>query len=228
MPQLLLILVVGTVVILLWRLVVGYERRRRVLTELALRLNLRFSASGRVHALERIGDFYIGQQGHSARAFNVIHGQRGERRFFACDYRYELGSGPGCSSVHRTVLVWRQSRELPSIIALSEGTLHGWGRFPDFRRVRVRDSAFAARFAVYSDDPDHAELILSEGLCRNLLRCEGIDWEFSGYHVVMYTRNELSPAETGCLMWRGSRCCDVLEGKDAPRRLFGRAKPGCS
>ena len=214
------IIVVLVLSVVLVRFLVRYRQRRQMLAELALRLDMRFHGEDRVGLLDRLGGTYLAQQGHSSRAVNVIQGRRGDRHFFCFDSLSEIGAGSSRTVRHRTVVYWQQTRPLPAVVGVRDEGLDGLGRFADFRHLRTKDGDFDSHFDVFSDEPDAAVQILSEPLRRNLLRCGDIGWEFCGRELLLYSDKQLSFFEIGSLIWRGWRCCDLIEGRASSAEPF--------
>jgi hypothetical protein len=206
--------------VMLVRLTVRYRRRRQMLAELALRLDMRFSADDCLGILDRLAGAYLTQHGHSKRVINVIQGRREQRQFLCFDYLFEVGVGQSRTVQRRTAVVWGQARALPSAVGLTGIKLEPVGRFCDFCRVRFEEQAAKTKFLVYSDAPGSAEALLSQSLCDNLDRCGDIVWEFCGNDLLLHSEKELSAFEIGSLMWRGWRCCDLLEGRTAEGQPF--------
>ena len=207
-------------VVALVRLLLVYRSRRQMLADLALRLHMRYHAKDPGYLLDSLDAYHMVQQGHSARAVNIIQGRRAQRQIYAFDYIYEIGSGPNRSLQHRTVILITQSQLLPSIVALPDGVFDGMGRFVAFRSFQAGPEEFNRQFNLHCDHPQQAQKMLTDEICRNFSRCGETAWETNGHSLLMYSDKELSAFEIGCLIWRGCRACDLLEGKENTKGIF--------
>ncbi|MBN1436596.1 MAG: hypothetical protein JW936_05950 [Sedimentisphaerales bacterium] len=213
-------------IVALVRLLLVYRGRRQKLADLALRLQMRYYAKDPGYMLDSLDTYHFVQQGHSARAVNIIQGRRGLRQIYAFDYIYEIGSGPNRTLQHRTVILVNQSRTLPSIVALPDREFDGMGRFVAFKSFRTGSEEFDQRFSLYSDHPQQGREMLTDQIRRNFSRCGQTAWETSENSLLMYSDRELSAFEIGCLMWRCCRACDLLEGTQDTKGIFVKPPKG--
>ena len=92
------------------------QRRTRRLARHAHNLQLRFASEDPFDVPRRYAAFGLMRSGHSAQAYNVIHGQRGGATVRAFDFRYEVGHGTRRLTRHYECLVVESPLPLASVV----------------------------------------------------------------------------------------------------------------
>ncbi len=204
-----IIVILGILSLGCW-LLVRYYRRRRLLATLAYRLGFRFSAHHEPDLPARLAGLYLMQLGHARRAYHLIKGRRDELELTAFDYCYETGLGRDHTTNHASVVIWKTSRPLPSIVALRENSFHPLGKFSSFVALPARNPDLDRYFTLYSDQPEKALSVLTDDLQRLLLHCQFVNWEFNDRYIIFFADRLLSAPQLRRLLRRSLQIAKLL------------------
>ena len=165
------------------------QKRRRELALFAQQNGLHFTPDvdyGLVEQFEALGLTPFGQ-GSSRRAYNLVHGRRGEVEWNIFDYRYTTGSGKRRTTHRYGVVAARVPLGFPRTVLRPENLFDKVASMAGFDDINFESESFSRRFHVSGADRRFAYDLVHPQMMEYLLSLPAMHWQLAP-GVVMITR----------------------------------------
>jgi hypothetical protein len=161
------------------------KKRREAWLPFAADLGCAFSPSD-IFDIARTSPHSLFNQGHSRRAYNVMHGDYRGRAVRCFDYRYTIGSGKNSHTYRLTCVMLAAPIPFPPLIVRPEGFLDHLGHALGIEDINFESDAFNRAFYVKCQDRRFAYDVIHQGAMEYLLNHSAVFVEGNGVAVLFH------------------------------------------
>ena len=221
-PVLLFVAIACAVGFFIWLAYYLERIRREAMQELAARLGYDFSANDMWGIPRRYDFLNIFSRGHSRRARNVIHGERGGARVLLFDYRYTTGHGKNRHTHSRTpVIMEMPGQNFPGFYLRREGFFDKVAAAVGFDDIDFESHEFSKRYYVKCADKRFAYDVVNPRQMEFLLGLSDVNVEMAGQALVFHLGRKLKPED---LEWLHGAAMEFVS--NVPRFAIERTGAG--
>ena len=190
-PVIIVLIVIGTLTLvgLIILVVRHFEKKRtEALRAAANGMKLDFSRLPDPQLLPSVSAFPLFSQGHSKKAFNIMHGMADEIEITLFDYRYTTGAGKNQHTHNQTVALLKSSiLDVPPFSLKPQNVFHKIGKAFGFQDIDFdTHPIFSEKYLLRSSD----ELVVRECFTDDILEYyqqrPGLSTEADGNRLIFF------------------------------------------
>lgn len=184
------LLVIGVVIFFGWR---HAKLRREAFARVAQEAGLQFEPhAGKVPFEWRRMDGM--DDGHSPRAANLLHGERGGRRVQCFDFTFKTGSGKNETTHSRAIVLVEVPRHWPRVCVVPENVGHKLIGLVGVEEIDFESQDFSDRFWVRASDRRFAYDLIHPRFMEWLLEGGPQRWEIEDGLLCVWENGHVKPA----------------------------------
>ncbi len=173
------------------------KKRREALQKTADELGFEFYPQGDVTLLGRLGRFYLFQQGHSKRLYNLLRGEANDLEVLVFDYTYVTGSGKSSHTWSQTVVCFQLADDvLPHFEMRPESVWHRIGQLFGYQDINFESHpVFSKKYLLRGSDEEAVRELFTDEVLSWFEDTEGMSVEGRGDRLLFYRQAKRADPE---------------------------------